>query len=72
MHKPPPYQRVRTAGAAVIVGTLGAAVFAIVGAYVGPAALVGGALATGACLVALSYLLERRGRRNEEFIGERA
>lgn len=64
--------RVRATGAAVIVGTLGASTFAVVGAYIGPAALVGGALAAGAGLLALSYLLERCGQRNEECIGEKA
>lgn len=65
------YLRVRVVGGGVVIGTLGASLFAVVGAYIGPAALVGSALAAGAGLVALSYLLERRGQRNEEFIGEK-
>lgn len=63
MYKYAPHVRVRTAGAAVIVGTLGAAVFAILGAYVGPDALVGGALAVGAGLLALARVLERHQQR---------
>nr|WP_314540041.1 hypothetical protein [uncultured Massilia sp.] len=71
MRKPIDYQRMRVVGGGVIIGTLGAALFAVVGAYVGPAALVGSALAAGAALVALSHLLERRGQHNEEFTGEK-
>lgn len=64
MRKPTiPYSSLRAAGAGIVVCTLGGAAFSVAGAFIGPADLVGGALAIGAGLAGAGHVLERRQQR---------
>jgi len=58
--------QLRMVGVWIIVGTLTAAAFAVVGAFVGPSKLVGTLLLIGVSVIALAYLLEREERRRAE------
>jgi len=58
--------QLRMVGVWIIVGTLAATAFAVVGAYVGPSKLVGTLLLIGGSVIALAYLLEREERRRAE------
>jgi len=58
--------QLRMVGIWIIVGTLAATAFAVVGAFVGPSKLVGTLLLIGSSVIALAYLLEREERRRAE------